>query len=208
MYKLSLLAMALGPLGELLVTGPVAGILALWCMLSGERRGAFAIGAATAGVLASVSALKLVSNLTMAPWRFHWGSVSNLFPSGHVAMATVVYGAAALCIYRSVPRAGWAATAGAVGLVALIGLERVQSGSHPPLDVVGGALLGILGLALLSRLWPEGRLRATGIPAVAATSGLVLLMFYGDALPTSWWVEQVARSVRSMLSIVVSRLSS
>jgi undecaprenyl-diphosphatase len=62
---------------------------------------------------------------------------TNSFPSGHAATSF----AAAAVLARFVPR--WAAV-GLYVLAALIAWSRVYVGAHYPLDVVGGALLGLL----------------------------------------------------------------
>jgi len=63
------------------------------------------------------------------------------FPSGHAGVATVI----ALCSASVLPRAAAVAVAGAsVGTV----LARVYVGAHLPLDVAGGAAMGlVLGCA-------------------------------------------------------------
>jgi membrane-associated phospholipid phosphatase len=76
------------------------------------------------------------------------------FPSGHAA--TSFAGATVLTLAR--PR--WAP---AFYLLALaIGFSRVYVGVHYPLDIVGGAILGIgvaLALRLLARVWLRSRPR-------------------------------------------------
>jgi membrane-associated phospholipid phosphatase len=206
MYRLEPLLAAVGPLGELLMVLPIAAILALWCWLSGERRGAIGIALTTAGVLLAVSALKLVTNLTMGPWRPQWSTISNLFPSGHVAMALVVYGALVLCIRRAVPWLGWPSGIVVAIILLTLGVERVVHGSHPPLDVAAGAALGAIGLFALVRLWRSGTLRVAGIPAVAVAAMLMGYAFYGTSLPTSDWVEAAAKTVHTTVDVILGRL--
>ena len=62
------------------------------------------------------------------------------FPSGHMAGSTAV----ARALSRNYPKAGAAAGTAAVG----IGISRVASGAHWPLDVVGGAAIGLAAEAL------------------------------------------------------------
>jgi membrane-associated phospholipid phosphatase len=206
MYKLDAFLTAVGPVGELLMVLPVAAILVLWCWLSGERRGAVAIGLATVGVLCAVSALKLATNLTMGPWRPHWSTISNLFPSGHVAMALVVYGALVLCLRRAAPWLGWPSGIAVAVILLALGVERVVHGSHPPLDVAAGAALGAIGLFALVRLWPSGRLRVGGVPAAAIAIALTSYAFYGTSLPTSDWVGAVAKKAHATVGVILGRL--
>ena len=66
------------------------------------------------------------------------------FPSGHTATSF----AAALVLARAVPERAWLFYV----LAAAIGFSRIYVGVHYPLDVLGGALLGLLVATALLRL--------------------------------------------------------
>ena len=66
------------------------------------------------------------------------------FPSGHTATSF----AAALVLARAVPRRAWLFYV----LAAAIGFSRIYVGVHYPLDVLGGALVGLLVATALLRL--------------------------------------------------------
>jgi undecaprenyl-diphosphatase len=66
------------------------------------------------------------------------------FPSGHTATSF----AAALVLARAVPRRAWLFYV----LAAAIGFSRIYVGVHYPLDVLGGALVGLLAATALLRL--------------------------------------------------------
>lgn len=70
------------------------------------------------------------------------------FPSGHTAGSVAV----ARALSRNYPRAGTA-----TGVAALaIGVSRIAKGAHWPLDVVGGAILGLAAEALSAALLTLG----------------------------------------------------
>jgi undecaprenyl-diphosphatase len=66
------------------------------------------------------------------------------FPSGHTATSF----AAALVLARAVPERAWLFYL----LAAAIGFSRIYVGVHYPVDVLGGALLGLLVATALLRL--------------------------------------------------------
>jgi membrane-associated phospholipid phosphatase len=196
-------------MGELLVALPIIGLLACWCLASGERRGAVSLVAATAFTLGAVVMLKLATNGLGQSLAHHlsgtrW-SISSFFPSGHVAMATIAYGAAAVCLGRASPWLGVPAWLLASVVVAGVALERVFRAAHPPMDLLGGFVLGLVALGILVWLWPSGRLRLGGVPAVLVTGALIVIALYGQALPTSAWIAHVVTSVRATVQIVLNR---
>ena len=79
------------------------------------------------------------------------------FPSGHAATSF----AGALLLARAAPRLA----VPLFGLAAAIAFSRVYVGVHYPLDVIGGA---VLGLALATALLPLGRVLRRSRPAPRA----------------------------------------
>jgi undecaprenyl-diphosphatase len=89
--------------------------------------------------------------------------VSGLgYVSGHTAVATAL----ATALAPSVPRP-WRVVA--FGLATLVGLARIYAGAHLPLDVIGGAGLGVLA-GTLAR-WAFG-LGGAGLPPSDEISAL------------------------------------
>ena len=70
------------------------------------------------------------------------------FPSGHMAGSAAV----ARALSRNFPKSGVAAGVVAVG----IGVSRVAKGAHWPLDVLGGAVVGLAAEAVAAMLLQAG----------------------------------------------------
>ncbi len=81
------------------------------------------------------------------------------FPSGHTAAAVCLYGALALIggvlvKRRAYRRLFWA---GAVIVPLAVAAGRLYRGMHFPSDVVAGALLGVMWLTWMTRIYPLGK---------------------------------------------------
>lgn len=85
------------------------------------------------------------------------------FPSGHVASATLLWGALALLVALGARRRATvlAAGAGAAVIVAAVGVARVALGRHYPSDVLAAVVLGVGWLALCGAALARYLLRGT-----------------------------------------------
>lgn len=84
---------------------------------------------------------------------------TSSFPSGHVAAATVFYGAVAVLVWTATRRRWLASIALVIAVVVplAVAVSRVYRGMHYPTDVLAGALLGLSWLLVTRRtiLRPE-----------------------------------------------------
>ena len=99
--------------------------------------------------------------------------VGASWPSGHVAAAAAVYGAAAaLVVAQGRGRLRWAVVALPVLLAPLIGISRIYVAAHHPTDVLAGLLVGgvwvyVCARVLLSDCRPDPRPGPAARPAPA-----------------------------------------
>lgn len=124
-------------------------LLALVALVTGRRRAAAALGGAwlVARLLSAV--MKVTVDRARAPGliadavlRQHLPADPG-FPSSHTAIASGL----AVAVGWAWPRARWPALV----VAGLVGLARMYVGVHLPLDLVGGAALGVLsGLVVVA----------------------------------------------------------
>lgn len=101
------------------------------------------------------------------------------YPSGHVAITIVIYGGLTVVAASTSGRPGVLRIGGWIsGVLALfVGISRLYEGVHHPIDVLGGALLGVTALlaaARAFRLLPTPALRpefADGHAVASEVSG-------------------------------------
>jgi glycosyltransferase 2 family protein len=142
------LSVVLGPVMQAgnVIAAPVIGLVLL-LLLPRHRR--VAVDVTVAGLLAWVAA-KFVKDLVERPRPGglvedvnRLGSTEGLgFVSGHTAVAAAIAAAASPYLPRRVRRLLWL-------LPVTVGIARIYYGAHLPLDIVGGAALGLLVAALV-----------------------------------------------------------
>jgi undecaprenyl-diphosphatase len=130
----------------------VAGVFAAVCtLLRHWRLAAFAVFA-----LLVESAAYRGTTLVFHEHRPRVHRLENLpvdasYPSGHTAASIAVYGGLVLLLTSRIktPAVRIASWTIAVAVPVFVGMSRMYRGMHHPLDVVGGALLGIAALVVV-----------------------------------------------------------
>jgi undecaprenyl-diphosphatase len=77
-------------------------------------------------------------------------AVTHSFPSGHVAMSVAAYGALALLLaahFKDI-RVRVAVWSVAAAFPVIVATSRIYRGEHHPIDVLGGALMGVGALCV------------------------------------------------------------
>ena len=161
---------------------PLVFAVAIAVAAQGWRRGALTWLTVVAGTFAATLALKLVF-LSCSPV---FGPLDVHSPSGHVAAATVVTGGLVALFTRRrtsiLPAAALAA--------AVIGMSRLVLGMHTLPEVVAGALIGLVGVAVLLRVAsPPPRLRFAPLIAVIV---VVAVLFHGLHMPAEAAIRHTA----------------
>jgi len=156
-------------LGDPAVALPVALAVLAVLLITGARRLAGGVALALGLTGAAVWVLKALVHLPR-PQPMYSGVEALAFPSGHAAMATVLYGLVAWLVTTG--RGTWTRVATylcAFAWVFAIGLSRVYLGAHWPSDVLAGVLLGTVAVATTALVYggvPHQRLRAGVLAAV------------------------------------------
>ncbi len=163
---------------------PLAVVAAFGLLLARWWRGLLAWSVCVGAVLGTMLVLK-IAGLELS---LYLGWAAALSPSGHVAAGCVVYGGLAVLLLRG--RAPPLLVASMpILVVTVIGFSRLRLGAHTPLEVVVGAVVGLLGAGSLA--WLAGpRPVINAWPLVAALSGTVLA-FYGLHIPAEQAIHQV-----------------
>lgn len=175
------LAMAITDFGESSVLLPTAMLASGWFWISHHRRLTIVWLLAMGGCSLSMMAFKIIF-LTCGHYLL--GDLVQT-PSGHTAISTLFYGAAALTIERVSPATARHRTAifvGALIFAFAIGISRILVNAHTPGEVIIGLTVGGIWLAIFATL-----LRHSG-PALEMPPLAVMIslgVIYGGLLAIS-----------------------
>jgi membrane-associated phospholipid phosphatase len=175
------LAMAITDFGESSVLLPTAILASGWFWISHHRRLALVWLFTVGGCALSMMGFKLIF-LTCGQYLL--GEAVQT-PSGHTALSTLFYGAAALTIERISPATARHRTAiflGALGFALAIGVSRILVNAHTEGEVIIGLMVGSAWLAVFALLLRHGE-REIEMPPLAVM--LTLAVIYGGLLAVS-----------------------
>jgi len=132
-----------------------------------------------AGVVGSVVGLKLIAyDLRPPVGETSMFGLSQGAPSGHTALAVIVYGglAAILAVVDRRPRA-WAAAVLCVAVIGAVAVTRVTLARHTIGDVIAGLIVAGLGVGVFARaLSVQTRDRQAGAMALFAAVAVVTVL--------------------------------
>ena len=160
-------------LGNAFVAFCVALAFAAWLWTRMSRLLAFTFGACFVAAAAATTGLKLVSHeLLGAVSDTPILALSKGAPSGHAALASVVYGSAAMVFLNASRRpVGLLGYAWCVLVIGLVAVTRVTLVRHTAGDVIAGLVVGGLGAFVFRRA-----LRWQGPARPILTGDLLLAM--------------------------------
>jgi membrane protein DedA with SNARE-associated domain/membrane-associated phospholipid phosphatase len=203
------LMVLLKKLGDIHVYLPVA-LAALAWLAWRDNLGAAAHLAAAVGFGALLTLTLQVSHTIPRPIDLYENTAADSFPSGHLAMALMVYGFLAVLVGREITGLrAWLPYMVAGVLIAAVGLGRLYLGLHWISDMAAGVIVGLAWLVLLAvayRRHPappvaSGRLVGVALAALAIAGTLHLSRHYEAHLeryalrqpemrvldPQAWW---------------------
>jgi membrane-associated phospholipid phosphatase len=130
----------------------VVGTVGVVCVVARRWRiAAFAVCALIVEVAAYRATTLVIHEHRPHVLRLEHLPVNAGYPSGHTAASIAVYGGLVLLLSSRIAQTAFRAFAWtlAVAIPLYVGLSRMYRGMHYPLDVAGGALLGIAALCVV-----------------------------------------------------------
>jgi membrane-associated phospholipid phosphatase len=147
-------------------------------------------------VFLSGVALVIVTKALFIGWGVGDRTLDFTGISGHAMLSAAIFPTAVyLVLHRRSLRARWAGAVAAALIALAVATSRVLLNAHSISEVVSGVGLGFLISAvflLLSRRLPDPHLRGRVLLIVF---GLLVVLLYGQRLPTQHWIREAALSV-------------
>lgn len=176
-------------LGDANITLPVALMLAVWLLMSGEKRLALWWSVLFGALLILVAASKLV----FLGWGIGIASLDFTGISGHASRAAAVV-PAALYLFFGDTRPAWRRQSTALSylLAAVIAASRVMVEAHSVAEAVVGYALGALVSALFIRQMAGHVRRPPRRPVIWAGVSIVGAALLLGPAPTKAWMREAA----------------
>ncbi len=173
--------------GDLAVLLPLAAVMLIW--LLGLRPRSSALWWVVAlGLCVGLTALLKIGLYACQP------AAALQSPSGHTSLGTLVYGAIAFVVAAELT--GWQRVlALGSGLLVICGIavSRVLLGAHTPLDVVLGALIGALALAVFARAYLGHKPATPSLRPLVLALVLLTAVLHGEALHAEEMLHAIGR---------------
>jgi membrane-associated phospholipid phosphatase len=173
--------------GDLAVLLPLSAVMLIW--LIGLRPRSSAIWWVVAlGLCVGLTALLKIYLYACQP------SAELQSPSGHTSLGTLVYGAIAFVVAAEVT--GWQrvlALGGGLLVICGIAVSRILLGAHTPLDVVLGALIGSVALAVFARAYLGHKPAAPSLRPLMLALVLLTAVLHGEALHAEEMLHAIGR---------------
>ncbi len=167
--------------GNPVVALPAAAVLTLLLFHARHVRVAINYVTAIVGLFISAAILKIISrslgeSFVGTPWHLSIGA-----PSGHASLSTIVYGGAAAILLHAAGRLG-AAGAFLLFLILLSGIAvtRITLGTHTPMDVVTGIILGMIFVVPVAIAAARETWDVRPLNAVVVVVGMMLVAFVAN----------------------------
>lgn len=164
-------------LGDSLVLALVMLVVLVWLLWRRHWKAAAHWFAAYASVGILTHLLKATTKVPR-PFPYNDGNDYTSFPSAHTSISLTLFGFLAVLAARELPPTRrWIPYTLTATLVIPIAFSRLYLGAHWPTDILGGATLGLIGVALFGIAYsrhPAERLSPVALALITVT-GLVVI---------------------------------
>jgi membrane-associated phospholipid phosphatase len=165
--------------GDTAVTLPLSALMVAFLAFEGEKRAAACLALAVALCGLTIGFAKLALQSCGRPLL----SIDLATPSGHAALATVVFGSFAYLLSRGAPaERRWIFAAGALIIILCIAASRIALAVHSTTEVVAGLCIGLSALAIFGRLTGPLLERPTVLWLCLSAAALIAV-FHGSRWP-------------------------
>jgi membrane-associated phospholipid phosphatase len=178
--------------GDTAVTLPLWALMVAFLAFAGEKRAAACLTLAVALCGLTIGLAKLALQSCGRPLL----SIDLVTPSGHAALATVVFGSFAYLLSRGAPaERRWIFAAGAVIIILCIAVSRIALAVHSTTEVVAGLCIGLSALAIFGRL-AGPLLEHQSILWLCVPAAVLIAVFHGSRLPVEEIVQSLIHLIR------------